>query len=337
MPNSIGPVMLDVIGTELTQEECDILQHPLVGGVIFFARNYESPEQIAQLSHAIRNVRKMPLLLAVDQEGGRVQRFRDPLTRLPSMGQIDSPRIAETVGWLMAAELLALGIDISFAPVLDLNKNNNTVIADRSFGRNPLDVIARAKALIAGMNQAGMVATGKHFPGHGTVTLDSHIAMPVDTRSFDEILQDDLQPFIALFSEMAAIMPAHIVFPAIDTEAVGFSKVWLQDILRNQFQYRGVIFSDDLNMAGAGVAGDIVQRSKAALNAGCDMILICNNRQAAITLLDQLPQTYSLTNEKYQQLKGTFSMNWAELRSSTIWCTHQTILQQWLDVTHSVT
>lgn len=346
MQNVIGPVMLDLLGTELTQEEQEILKHPLVGGVIYFARNYESPKQIAHLSQAIRTICTKPILLAVDQEGGRVQRFKESFTRLPSMGTIghyysespsDALTMAQTVGWLMAAEILSVGIDLSFAPVLDLNKEYNTVIADRSFGREPKRVIALATAFINGMNQAGMAATGKHFPGHGSVKLDSHVAMPVDLRSLDEITADDMQPFIELIkTHIAAMMPAHIVYPEVDANAVGFSDYWLKHILRNQYQYKGVIFSDDLNMEGAGVAGDYVMRSTAALNAGCDMILICNNRSAAISILDRLPRQYFLSLEKYQGLQGRFSYTNTELQRSSEWQAKSDVLKQWIMMNHPV-
>lgn len=337
----MGPLLLDLMGMELTQEESEILNHPLIGGVIFFSRNYESPAQIADLCKSIRAACKKPLLLTVDQEGGRVQRFKSSFTRLPSMGAISNTYaassqtafiMANTVGYLMAAELLSVGIDLSFAPVLDLNKELNTVIGNRSFGANPDTVILFAKELIQGMQQVGMAACGKHFPGHGSVTLDSHIAMPIDSRSLNQITADDMQPFISLMkTHLAAIMPAHIVFDAVDPKAVGFSDYWLQTILRNQYGYSGVIISDDMNMAGASVAGNHVERVKTALEAGCDIVLLCNNRTATLNVLDQLPQQYFLSHEKYQRLKGRFTYSHRELYASSEWKNKKSMLDQWLD------
>lgn len=316
MRQKIGPVILDLVGCELSNEEREILQHPLVGGVILFSRNYANPEQLTQLCRATRAARKLPLLITVDQEGGRVQRFRDGFTRLPPMGEMGkiferSPdaalKQAEQHGALMAAELLAVGIDLSFAPVLDLDKELNAVVGDRSFHRQPTIVTALAKAVMRGMHQSGMAVTGKHFPGHGSVNLDSHHAMPVDERSLDKISVDDLIPFAELIQAgINAVMPAHILFPAVDSHPVGFSEYWLKKILRQQLKFSGVIFSDDLNMEGAGFAGDYSERASAALQAGCDMVLICNNRQGAIDILDRLPHQHSVAPEKFKMLQGKF-------------------------------
>lgn len=338
MSQPIGPVMLDIQGTELSSEDKALLQHPLVGGVIFFARNYVSIQQITELCQAIREVRNEPVLIGVDQEGGRVQRFHQPFTRLPSMGflgqQYDqSPEeailLAETCGWLMAAELLSVGVDLSFAPVLDLNKKLNQVVGDRAFHHKTESVIILAKALIKGMRIAGMASTGKHFPGHGSTTIDSHVGMPVDSRDLSTIIADDMQPFIALHNELDAIMPAHILFPAVDNKAVGFSEYWLQSVLRTQLQFSGVIFSDDLNMQGAGIAGDYPTRAEAALNAGCDMILICNNRVAAIQILKHLEQhTYSFNDKKFNKLQGNFSFTVNQLHQTEEWQTKQEFLNR---------
>jgi beta-N-acetylhexosaminidase len=341
MQQTMGPLLLDLVGTDLTQEESELLNHPLIGGVIFFSRNYESPEQIAALTKKIRAACKKPLLLTVDQEGGRVQRFKSSFLRLPSMGDIGntyekSPalalNLANTVGYLMAAELLSVGIDLSFAPVLDLNKKINTVIGDRSFGSHPDRVIALAKELIQGMQKAGMAACGKHFPGHGSVTLDSHIAMPRDSRALDIVTASDMQPFISLIkTHLAAIMPAHIVFDAIDPHAVGFSHYWLQTLLRTHYHFSGVIISDDMNMEGASVAGNYLERVTRALQAGCDIILLCNNRKAIIHILDQLPHSYYLAPEKYLLLKGLYSYTHSDLLRSKEWTTKKSMLDQWID------
>lgn len=317
MAQMMGPVIMDLLGPELNAEEKEILQHPLVGGVILFTRNYENPQQIKHLCQSIRKSRALPLLIAVDHEGGKVQRFRTGFTRLPPMGEIGelydldptkALSYAEQCGWQMASELLAVGVDLSFAPVLDLNKGLNPVTDNgRPFHRQPEVVIALAKALIQGMRKAGMVATGKHFPGHGSVTLDTHLAMPTDDRDYETIAQDDLVPFKELIQAgIEALMPAHILFPKIDDKPAGFSERWLKDILRQQLKFTGIIFSDDLNMGGASVAGHCTERAKAALNAGCDMVLICNNRDGAIEILDQLPRHYVLELEKFNKLRGRF-------------------------------
>jgi beta-N-acetylhexosaminidase len=309
----IGPIMLDLAGTELSSEERNMLQHPLVGGVILFTRNYVSPEQITVLCQTIRQAREWPLLIAVDHEGGRVQRFREGFTILPSMGSLgqlyekspqEALKLAESYGKTIATELMAVGIDLSFTPVLDLNKGICPAIGDRAFSKQSAVVVKLAKALMHGMHGVGMAATGKHFPGHGAVNVDSHLGLPIDTRSFAEIEQEDLIPFVELIrGGIDALMPAHILFPAIDDKPVGFSRHWLHDILRKQLQFTGVIFSDDLNMAGADIAGDYADRAKAALEAGCDMALICNNRSGAIQILDGLPQRYFLEPRKFQSLK----------------------------------
>jgi beta-N-acetylhexosaminidase len=338
MLQKIGPVMLDLIGTRLSTEEYKLLQHPLVGGVILFSRNYLSIQQLTELCSAIREARQGPLLIAVDHEGGRVQRFRTDFTALPNMGMIgqwyDNSReeglqFAEICGWIMAAELLAAGIDLSFAPVLDLNKELNQVIGDRAFHRNSSSVIELAKALIHGMSTAGMASTGKHFPGHGSVSVDSHVSMPIDSRELTDIIANDMQPFIALHSHLQAIMPAHILFPSVDNKSVGFSEYWLQTVLRTQLEYSGVIFSDDLNMVGASTAGDYPERALAALNAGCDMILICNNRLAAVSILDHLTQqSYQWDDEKFKILQGKFSHSVRELHTLQEWQEKQALLNR---------
>lgn len=329
MLQQIGPIILDLIGTEISQEEREIIQHPSVGGVILFTRNYESPKQLEHLCKSIRNTKRTPLLIAVDQEGGRVQRFREGFTRLPSMGLIglwydqdknQALSFADDCASLMATELLSLGIDISFSPVLDLNKATNPAIGDRAFHRDPECAIALAKGWINGMHNAGMAATGKHFPGHGSVTADSHIALPVDTRSMDEIKQDDLRTFEALMlTHLDAMMPAHIVFSAIDDKPVGFSIHWLQTVLRQHYKFNGMIFSDDLNMHGAASAGDYVDRAIAALSAGCNMVLICNNRTGALTIIDRLPQHYFVAHDLFKKMQGKSSVSWDDVKKSPKW------------------
>ncbi len=291
-----GPVMVDVAGTVLDADERRMLCHPQVGGVILFARNYGSAQQLRELCAQIHALRSPPLLIAVDQEGGRVQRFRsDGFTALPAMrtlGELwnDSPqaavRMARAAGYVLAAELRAHGVDLSFAPVLDLDYGCSRAIGSRAFHRDPKVTAQLASALADGMREAGMVCVGKHFPGHGFVEADSHHEIPHDLRRFDEIWAEDLLPYRgALGSRLAGVMPAHVIYPQIDPNPAGFSRFWLQEVLRGQLGFGGIIFSDDLNMEGAAVAGDIVGRARAAHEAGCDMLLVCNRPDLAAELL----------------------------------------------------
>lgn len=286
-----GSLMLDVQGTWLTAEDRQILRQPEVGGLILFARNIEDPRQVRDLSAAIRAVRP-DLLLAVDQEGGRVQRLRQGFVRLPAMRALadndNAEYLAEQCGWLMATEVLAVGLDLSFAPVLDLDYQRSAVVGSRSFTGDGELACTLAGAFIRGMAAAGMAATGKHFPGHGWAEADSHVAIPVDERSLDDIRANDLLPFQRLGARLAAIMPAHVIYPQVDERPAGFSRRWLQDILRGELGFQGVIFSDDLSMAGAHVVGDAASRIEAALTAGCDMGLVCNDRASAELALSAL-------------------------------------------------
>ncbi|MBD9424548.1 beta-N-acetylhexosaminidase [Pseudomonas sp. PDM15] len=283
--------MLDIQGTWLTAEDRRILRQPEVGGLILFARNIEDPRQVRELCASIRAMRP-DLLLAVDQEGGRVQRLRNGFVRLPAMRALadnnDAEQLAEHCGWLMATEVLAVGLDLSFAPVLDLDHQRSAVVGSRSFEGDAELATRLAGAFIRGMDAAGMAATGKHFPGHGWAEADSHVAIPVDERSLDEIRAKDLIPFQRLSQQLAAVMPAHVIYPQVDSGPAGFSRRWLQEILRGELGFDGVIFSDDLSMAGAHVVGDAASRIEAALNAGCAMGLVCNDRASAELALGAL-------------------------------------------------
>ncbi len=278
--------MLDLPGLWLESEDRQLLRQPEVGGMILFARNTESPAQVRELVTSIRAIRP-DMLIAIDQEGGRVQRLRRGVHRLPALADIakkggdQAAAAARAAAWLMATEMLACGIDISFAPVLDLEHGRSKVIGNRSLGANPEQVSFLASAYIDGLNQAGMAATGKHFPGHGWAEADSHFALPVDERSEAQIRELDLKPFALLANQLGGIMPAHVVYSQVDSLPAGFSRYWLQTILREELGFTGVIFSDDLTMAGAHAVGGIAERIDAAVAAGCDMLLICNDRAAA--------------------------------------------------------
>lgn len=288
---SHGPLMIDVAGTVMTAAERERLKHPLVGGVILFARNYADPAQLAALCADIHAARTPRLLIAIDHEGGRVQRCRTGFTRVPAMRRLgdwwDREALAATagaraIGFTLAAELRACGVDLSFTPVLDLDYGVSGVIGDRAFHRDPKAVVELAGALIDGLHAAGMACCGKHFPGHGGVAADSHMAIPVDERSLDG-LADDLLPYRQL--KLDAVMPAHVIYPQVDRRPAGFSPVWIGK-LRNEFGHAGVIFSDDLSMEGASVAGGIVGRAQAAWDAGCDMLPVCNRPETVVELLE---------------------------------------------------
>lgn len=322
----IGPVMIDIEGQELTAEDRKLLRHPLVGGLIFFARNFRDRVQIEALAADIRSERP-ELLLAVDQEGGRVQRFKGEFTLLPSMqalvARADLQRL-EDAGWLLASELLAVGVDFSFAPVLDADDSHCRIVGDRSFAADPRRVGPLVRAFMRGMHRAGMATTGKHFPGHGNVLEDSHEELPVDERSLEEVMNSDAIPFVESLDagELDAVMPAHIRFARVDQQPVGFSRFWLQDILRGKLGFDGVIFSDDLSMEGAGAAGGYGARIRAAMDAGCDMGLVCNSRLGALQALEALenfvPKVES--GKRLQRMRGKPAIkSWAELEKSERW------------------
>ena len=280
-----APVVLDIAGTTLDAQDRRRLKHPLTGGLILFARNWVDRAQLTQLTAEIKAIRP-DVLICVDHEGGRVQRFRnDGFTHLPPMAVLGelwmkdalaATNAATAAGHVLGAELRACGVDLSFTPVLDLAFGSSSVIGDRAFHRDPRVVTMLAKSLMHGLLLSGMANCGKHFPGHGHVQADSHVAVPVDKRSLKAILADDAKPYEWLSTSLASVMPAHVIYPKVDAAPAGFSERWLRHILRGDLGFQGAIFSDDLSMEGAKVAGSTLDGALAALHAGCDMVLLCN-------------------------------------------------------------
>ncbi len=326
---TLGPLMVDVPGTELTPEDRRVLAHPLVGSVILFTRNFEGVHQLERLVREIRAVRKPPLLVAVDHEGGRVQRFRTGFTELPPQRSIGRAydldpeagrRLAWQCGWLLAAELRAAGIDMSFAPCVDLDYGVSEVIGDRAFHRDP-EVVARlAVSCMQGMRTAGMVATAKHFPGHGAVVADSHKALPVDRRRLEE-LGEDLLPYRTLIANgLASVMVAHVLFPEVDDAPAGFSRRWIRQELRWGLGFTGAVFSDDLSMGGAAFAGSVPERARRALAAGCDVLPVCNDRASVLAALDELAgESDPLSQVRLARLHGRPMPDRLALQQSARW------------------
>jgi beta-N-acetylhexosaminidase len=327
---SLGPLMIDLAGTGVTAEELELLRHPLVGGVILFTRNYADPSQLTALTSAIHAARTPPLIVAVDQEGGRVQRFRPGFSLLPPARRVGHEfdlearaglTLARSLGWLMAAELRAHGVDISFAPCVDLDHGVSEVIGDRSFHAQPDAVGQLGVAWMHGMRAAGMAATAKHFPGHGAVVADSHHTLPVDRRLLPD-LAGDLVPYRRLIANgLPAVMVAHVLLPAVDSAPASLSSRWIRDVLRGELRFQGVVFTDDLSMGGAAAAyGDVVTRARQALSAGCDMLPVCNNRASVIELLghlDREPQPAS--SLRLVRLHGRGGKARAALEASPEW------------------
>lgn len=325
---TLGPLMVDLAGTTLTDDDRALLRNPRIGGIVLFARNYTDYRQLQALCASIHTLREPRLIVAVDQEGGRVQRFRDDFTTLPPMAALgelhDSDaararRLTEQIGWLMASELLACGVDMSFAPVLDLRRGS--VIAARAFHADAHAVGSLGSALMRGMHRAGMVATGKHFPGHGSVNVDSHVASPVDGRDLSQLKRQDLMPFAhAVRNGIDAIMAGHVVYPQVDTKPAVFSGVWLQQQLRDALGFDGAVLSDDLSMAGGSVVGDTVARVNEALGAGCDMALVCNDREACLAALKGLRyEDNPLSQLRRTRLHGRMHHTWQELHELDEW------------------
>jgi beta-N-acetylhexosaminidase len=330
-----GPAVIDVVGLALTDDDRKRLLHPATGGVILFSRNYETPEQLTALCEEIEKLREPALPICVDHEGGRVQRFKTGFTLLPPMRELgrlwdrDRPAgraAARAAAYVAAAELAAHGVDFSFAPVLDLDFGASGVIGDRALHYDPTAVGALGASLIQGFADAGMAAVGKHFPGHGFCEADSHVAVPTDGRKFAEIWKKDILPYKpAIEAGMAAVMPAHVIYPEVDPEPAGYSRYWLQDVLRGKLGFDGLIFSDDLSMEGASTAGGIAERARAALGAGCDMVLLCNDPAGQEVLLESLKDVPLATQERLERMR---KKGGRDLRKSVAYREAQETLQQ---------
>jgi beta-N-acetylhexosaminidase len=317
---SFGRLMTSLEGTSLTIEDKKLLSNKHVGGIILFSKNFESQPQIQSLCSEIKAV-KENIIIAVDQEGGRVQRFKNEFTVLPSMQDLgdyaikkNNMRICHEIGWLMAIELVASGIDISFAPVLDVDRETSSIIGNRSFSNDPNLLIKLARNFINGMNEAGMQATGKHFPGHGGIFEDSHISEPVDTRSYEKLLEIDLKPFIELQNNLSALMTAHITFPKVDDICVSYSDIWIKKILKEKLAFEGIVFSDDLSMEGAGNFS-MGEKALKSIEAGCDMILVCNDYDGTMDVIDAFEKNDVQMSAKIKDLKNSADINWNDLEN----------------------
>jgi beta-N-acetylhexosaminidase len=326
----LGPLLVDVEGLSLSAEDKELLCHPLVGGVILFTRNYKDRAQLEALVESIHALRTPPLLVTVDHEGGRVQRFREDFTILPParlFGQLydqdpkQALRLTELSAWLLAAELRASGVDLSFAPVVDLDYGVSIIIGDRALHSDPAAVAELARSWLLGMRRAGMAACAKHFPGHGAVQGDSHLMLPVDTRPLETLRQRDLVPYQKLMNlDLPSVMMAHVVYEQVDPSPASLSRRWIHGELRVGMRFDGAIFCDDLSMRGAEKAGDYLDRAKAALAAGCDMLPVCNNRAGVVAILDGLEDVPDPMRQwRFTRLHGRDGLSWDVLRSSSEW------------------
>tara|TARA_B100000609_G_scaffold66364_1_gene52336 strand:+ start:1750 stop:2760 length:1011 start_codon:yes stop_codon:yes gene_type:complete len=321
MKDLFGRIMIDVAGTSISKEDKHLIANKNIGGIIFFSRNFISLEQIQNLIIEIKSV-KENILFAVDQEGGRVQRFTGEFSKLPSLQEIykyskenNDPDFCKEIAWLTSSELIAAGIDVNFAPVVDLNEGSSMIIGDRSFSSNSDDVIKFAENYIEGMHQAGMKATAKHFPGHGGVVEDSHMVLPEDKRSLEELMLSDIKPYLKLSEKIDAVMCAHVLFSSIDINIPSYSNFWLNKFLREQLKYKGIVFSDDLSMVGAGDY-ECKYRAQKSIEAGCDMILICNNRKDVIETVKHFDELGIDPVKKISTMKINNQINWDELIES---------------------
>lgn len=334
MPIVNGPVVLDIAGTELTPEDIRRIRHPMTGMVILFARNYENPEQLARLTAAVHAV-KPGVLISVDHEGGRVQRFREGFTEIPAMHaygeawKSDPEKTGAALtaaGYVMAAELLSCGVDFTFAPVLDLDWGRSAIIGERAFAPEPKVVAAMARCIMTGMMTAGMANCGKHFPGHGWALADSHKALPVDERDASAVFGADVLPYKWLGTGLTSLMTAHVLYPSIDAVPATFSKKILQNVLRDKLQFTGLIFSDDLSMQGARSEGGVLERGMKALEAGCDALIICNHPEDADELLGGLE--WKVTPEFAERWRRLVPRSYVENRTQlAALATYQTALR----------
>mgnify|MGYP001987917578 CR=1 FL=1 len=311
--------MIDINGKYLSEEDKFILSNKHVGGLILFSRNFESFEQLRSLVSQVNSI-KENIVIAVDQEGGRVQRFKNEFFEIPSMQEIsrfakenDDKEIFTDLAWLISSELIAAGVDINFAPVLDIDDKTSSIIGDRSFSNEVLEVIEFTSQYIDGMHEAGMKSTGKHFPGHGGVYEDSHLQLPVDKRTMEDLIISDIRPYIELRDKLDVVMCAHILFPEIDSNIPSLSKIWIEDILKNQLNYQGLILSDDLSMMGAGEE-DCSIKTRNALQAGCDMAIICNNRNNVKTVLNFLDDIKVDPISDISRMKKRKQVDWDNLQ-----------------------
>ena len=314
-------LMIDIEGQILSSDDIELIKSPFVGGLILFSRNYLDRSQLIDLCFEIKSI-KPEMIIVVDQEGGRVQRFKKDFTSIPAMQKLgnlvqrdkdEGLNLCRETGWLMASELIACGVDLSFSPVLDLDRSSSSIIGDRAFSDQIDIVVDCARAFIFGMNEAGMAGIGKHFPGHGGVKEDSHIQTPIDSRELDELFKEDLKPYVILQNLLGGVMSAHLTFPKVDNNAVSFSYFWLTTILRQQLGFEGVVFSDDLSMKGADVAGNYSDKAQKALDAGCDMLLVCYNRKGAIEVLEYLEENQISKSSKIINMLKTKELDWNDL------------------------